>query len=818
MVWILLLGQVNILFAVPSKQNADSLQKVRVNSAELRREISELRQTVIKKVNDDANIIAEGFTSSKAIIRRLRLAYTFKATLDSVSNGFGLVAGVADANSLKNVFLKGAKSPTEWASLALAVDNVVENSGKLSFAFNGTSFVAGVDEIIEVAESSQPVIGFDEPRYRSSIEQSLFGFNGQNIVVAPRKKALDPCQTIKPRGEKFERLGTFKNLDEVRRYLTGELQKLEAEIDGKNYTLAQTAQLITLVKQIKTALLESKIHSTSINLSVPTSLAVPNCKANLTKISLGKIAARQTLLSAAYQAFDQKLQIEQAETLKSAADGITGATQIYLAGKGGNQAQKKVLDYISNFSLAADIGLWTVQRTFQSEPEKMIAEVPQMMLLDLPQESANVVLLIDTLKTFFRQNPSTPKPITPKIPETPTMFLLDLSDSMNENDKIGQAKNAGLNAVGEMQENRRRGQDNSSVAIWTFGGECTPNNVKQLMPFTGSLSQAENTFRRGIPRPAGMTPLLTAIDLSVDQMTDYLASRPHLSEARIVVLTDGMNTCPQQIRPRGVYSQSQNIVYRKVKFYCIGFDIPPGSKEERDLQYLASASGGKYFPARNAAELNRVFQKVIRVYLPKISGESNVGTQAILNRDFENALKIWIIHVRNNPKDAIGFYNLAVACEAVENYKCAADNYRQYLSLLTDAPETREVGNRITKLEEDYQVEISYYIDVLRSDLEYLKEYYKRLSSLKNDELAAEFAGFVAEKGAFYRNLPETLEIRSVRIERGTKELADSLDFLNRRVGSPTFDRDAISLLTFPISHLEELIERIEAIKTQNTR
>ena len=405
-----------------------------------------------------------------------------------------------------------------------------------------------------------------------------------------------------------------------------------------------------------------------------------------------------------------------------------------------------------------------------------------------------------------------------EFPDMPTLFLLDVSDSMNEQDKITQAKNAGLSAIGEMQENRRRSQDNSNVAIWTFGGECSPSNIKRLLPFTNNLSQAENTFRRGIARPAGLTPLHTAIDLSVDEMTNYLASRPNLAEARIVVLTDGLNTCSEQIRPRGVYSQSQTTVYKKVKFYCIGFNIPPGSKEERDLQYLASASGGKYFSARNAAQLNRVFQKVIRVYIPKISGNGGTdgGTRAIVNRDFENALQIWTIYIKNNPTDPNGFYNLALVCEATERYKCAVENYNQYLKLLANAPDANEIESRIEKLEEDHRDETQYYIEVLRSDLDYLKEYYKRLFGLKNDELAQEFAGFVAEKGAFYRNLPEILEIRSTRIERNANDFADSLDFLNRRVGSPSFDRDAVSLLTVPISHLEELIERIEEFKAKN--
>lgn len=401
------------------------------------------------------------------------------------------------------------------------------------------------------------------------------------------------------------------------------------------------------------------------------------------------------------------------------------------------------------------------------------------------------------------------------VSELPTLFLLDVSGSMEENGKITQAKNAGLDAVREMQENRRRKQDNSTVSIWTFGGDCTPRDVKQLLPFTSNLTQAENIFLRGITPPNGATPLYTAINISVERMTEYLAARPQLGEGKIVVLTDGENTCGDQIRPRGVYSQSQNIINQKIKFLCIGFDVAPGSKAERDLQYLASSSGGKYYPARDSAQLKRAFQKAIRVYVPKPSNNES-GTRAIVNRDFGNALQIWTIYIKNNPSDPVGYYNLALVCEAMERPKCAAENYRQYIKLQSTATDSPEVVGKISNLEQDYRSQFTYYVDLLRSDLEYLKEYYKRLTSLKNAELAAEFAGFVSEKGDFYRNLTTILEIRSPRIERNSTDLADSLDFLKRRVNSPSFDRDALSLLTIPIGHLEELIERLDEYKAKN--
>lgn len=406
------------------------------------------------------------------------------------------------------------------------------------------------------------------------------------------------------------------------------------------------------------------------------------------------------------------------------------------------------------------------------------------------------------------------------LPELPTIFLLDVSGSMIDNDKIGQAKVSSLQMVKEMQENRKRGQDNSNVSVWLFGGECAPQDVRQILPFTTNLTQAETVFRSRIPKPDGATPLHTAIDVSIGQMSGYLGSRPNLSEGRIIVLSDGENTCEEQIRPRGVYSQGSNIVHQKIRFLTIGFNVSAGSKAERDLQYLASISGGKYISADNQQQLSRAFEKMIRVYLPKLSGAANIeferGVQTISKRDFSAALQIWTIYVQANPTDALGFYNLALTCEAAEDYKRAVENYQKYLKLAPDSSDAAEIRARIAKLEEDYRIEFVYYLNLLRSDLEYLKEYYKRLFGLKNDELAAEFAGFVAEKGVFYRNLAQILEIRSVRIERNANDLADSLDFLNRRVGSPSFDRDAVSLLTVPIGHLEELVERIDEYKAKN--
>lgn len=412
-------------------------------------------------------------------------------------------------------------------------------------------------------------------------------------------------------------------------------------------------------------------------------------------------------------------------------------------------------------------------------------------------------------------------PVKIIAPEIPTLFLFDVSGSMSENNKIEQARAAGLRALGELKENRRLGRDNSPVSIWVFSGDCQPVTARQILPFTSNLSQAETVMRSRIPAPDGGTPLPQAVDRSVAQMLDYLNATPNINFGRIILLSDGQSTCGE-IRPAGIYSRAKLITFRKVNFLTIGYDIQAGSQAERDLQYLASASGGRYFPANNGQQLSRAFEKTIRIYIPKNSSVVNAdferGVRAILNRDFSAALQIWTIYVQANPGDSSGFYNLALVCEALEFYRAAAENYRKYLSVAPAADDTGEISARIGKAEDDYRDKLLYYANLLRSDLAYLKAYYQRLFGVKNAELAAEFAGFVDEKRDFYANLPLLLEMKISWLRRGSEELTDSLGRLNNRVNLPSFDRDAVSLLTLPISQLEELVEKLDAYNAQNFR
>ncbi|MDQ3800450.1 MAG: peptidoglycan DD-metalloendopeptidase family protein [Acidobacteriota bacterium] len=421
-------------------------------------------------------------------------------------------------------------------------------------------------------------------------------------------------------------------------------------------------------------------------------------------------------------------------------------------------------------------------------------------------------------------SPSSPTPPRQDIPiiktaPVPTLFLLDTSGSMSENNKMEQARAAGLDAL---QELRRSGASNAPTAVRIFAGDCNERGTRSLSAFTPNLNQTEAVFRSGIPRPDGGTPLPQGKDAAIGEMIAYLKAHPEIKGGRIILLSDGQSTCGE-IRPAGVFSRRDFAFHRSnIRFLTVGFDVPAGSAAERDLQFLASETGGKYYSASDRSQLIRAFQKHLRVFAPRPCRMSDAGfaagVAAFEDYNYPAALGSFRAFVAANPTDSCGIYNLALALEANDRYRSAAEMYRKYLEALPSAVDRAATERHIAQLLRDYAEQFRYFIAVAGSDLDYLKRYYQSVFNRSNQELAIEFSGFVREKREFYANLPDILETDVRWLKNDSRDLADSIDTLAERTKLETFDRDAVSLLTIPIAQLEDLIGRLNDYAANNFR
>lgn len=418
----------------------------------------------------------------------------------------------------------------------------------------------------------------------------------------------------------------------------------------------------------------------------------------------------------------------------------------------------------------------------------------------------------------------------------PTLFLFDLSGSMAESGasgkpKIEEARQAAKSTLQTIRSNNQQGVS-QEVGIQTFAGMCVSDPTAPIDPgFTSDLnSVAANIDLIGVP--GGGTPLAEAVEASKSKLLGYMASYS-LSSARLIILSDGQATC-QPVRPADVYafgqagqvsvtlsSQSQASPSNPlVRYFTVGFNIAPGSPAERDLQYLAQISGGKYLNAQNQFELTRAFQKFNRLYVPKpepalpdVPADAlaafNRGLSGIYNEQFLDALTACRDFTRLQQEDCNGVYNLALMLEANERYKSAVESYERYLLLCPDAGDQAFVQKLIGDLKLDYTAFLEFNRKVVESDMAYLKLHFQKIQNGESIALAYEFIAFINEKRSYYQLLPELLEIDDRNFRANAREVFLGLENCAKMIkrNPRTWDRDASTTLSPTYLFMERLLK-----------
>lgn len=419
------------------------------------------------------------------------------------------------------------------------------------------------------------------------------------------------------------------------------------------------------------------------------------------------------------------------------------------------------------------------------------------------------------------------------------LFLFDTSGSMGEAGKWDGELKGALEALKNYEELTEAKTQFFPTTFLSFAGECSENSVNKLFEFDVDVAKISKQLPNILPKPSGGTPLYISFEVASKMLKDYLTANPYIEESSLYVCSDGEDKCEQGIQPDGSYSgygknsgKKSSLLAnlpKNTKVYSIGYDLSAGSKGERDLQYMAFISGGKYYNAADPRQLKRALQKLSQSYFPKTIALSdsqmpkfrdtlNKAGIALQKKKADEALKFYRQLEADFKRDGINnpelYFNLAQSLEANDRYKGAVEYYQRYLQSNSQAADKALVEQKIAILKQDYKDQFEYYLKIIESDSTYLKKYYQDLFDKRNNDLAAEFAGFVTEKGEFYKNLQDILEIQDKEIKNHTKDLSDGLYDLSDRIDSPSFDRDAVSLLTIPISKLEEILELLNKNKS----
>jgi len=224
------------------------------------------------------------------------------------------------------------------------------------------------------------------------------------------------------------------------------------------------------------------------------------------------------------------------------------------------------------------------------------------------------------------QPPDTPGQSPPDTPGQPPsggvahsrLFSIDNSSSMSGS-KIEDAITAALNTVNSLPQG-------TEMALQFFG--TSGCEVEMVLDFTTDRAAMSEAIKTAAAR--GYTPLAKAIE----EAGSYMKAHARSGDQAIILLTDGEESCDgdpvaaarainlqlpsSSLTPENAVVQGGRLpgllapaqgqrsqTSPGIRLHVIGFDVPAGSDTEQQLQEIATAGTGRYYPAGTEVQLTQ---------------------------------------------------------------------------------------------------------------------------------------------------------------------------------------------------------------------
>jgi Ca-activated chloride channel homolog len=259
----------------------------------------------------------------------------------------------------------------------------------------------------------------------------------------------------------------------------------------------------------------------------------------------------------------------------------------------------RLIAHLRSTAFQTTLSTATLRRPVNAESQAA-ASIPKRTLIELPFPGQPQVIngLLDAFLADVR------------VPST-SRYVLDLSGSMNEDDRIGQLKEAMNTLAGSdthsLSSRYARFQNRERIGLIPFNYQ-----PMETQPFDMGTSPAENTATLeaikaavGAMQPAGGT----AIYDSVQRAMLELAAEKRIEKSpryyTIVLMTDGENTDGMSLHALLQWRESQDEAVKSVRVFPIVF----GNADAEEMTSLANATGGKAFAAKRGS-LAKVFKEI----------------------------------------------------------------------------------------------------------------------------------------------------------------------------------------------------------------
>jgi Ca-activated chloride channel family protein len=143
---------------------------------------------------------------------------------------------------------------------------------------------------------------------------------------------------------------------------------------------------------------------------------------------------------------------------------------------------------------------------------------------------------------------------------------------------------------------------NTQLGLMVYGhrkkGDC--NDIEVAVP-VGSDNKQAILKRVAAISPKGKTPISKSLKLAADELK-YIEDK-----ATIILISDGKETCDTDPCATAKELKKQGIDFVT---HVIGFNVDKST--DKQLECIANATGGEYFSAKNAKELNKAIKSVVK--------------------------------------------------------------------------------------------------------------------------------------------------------------------------------------------------------------
>ena len=216
-------------------------------------------------------------------------------------------------------------------------------------------------------------------------------------------------------------------------------------------------------------------------------------------------------------------------------------------------------------------------------------------------------------------------------------FVLDLSGSMRQKlgneTQIESARKALEQALAELPPQQL-------VAVRTYGHRvdqtdknASCKDTELIVPFK-PVDVKEIVAKVGGLTPKGYTPIAYSLQETRNDLYDVGIARE--AERVIILLSDGEETCGGD--PVQVLRQLEKEGF-KVKVFTVGFNVNDVARKQ--LEAIAAESGGKYFDAKDAGQLNASLKEAAKASIVTIDKEKKqYGDKIRGGNSYEDAVAL----------------------------------------------------------------------------------------------------------------------------------------------------------------------------------